>query len=87
MYPDKVAWLSNSLYGYLYPSRSAEYAQEPMMLPYEMAPQNVGEDFGNTVGKVMIEASKIVRYDRLGDKLIPVGRWRLWFNRIEAVTW
>ncbi|BCS18259.1 uncharacterized protein APUU_11087S [Aspergillus puulaauensis] len=87
MYPEKVEWLSNTLYGYLYPSGSAEYSQEPVTLPYKIPTVVMSEDIKNTDGKAKMEASKLIRYDRVGDKLIPVGRWRLWVNRIELATW
>lgn len=87
LYPEKVAMLSNLLYEYLYPSGSEQYAQEPMTLPYKIAAVDRSEDTRNSDGKAHMEASKIVRYDRVGDKLVPVGRWRLWVNRIELATW
>lgn len=87
MYPEKVAMLSDLLHGYLYPSGSEQYSQEPMTLPYKIPTQVMSEDPRNTDGKATMEASKLVRYDRVGDELIPVGRWRLWVNRIEAATW
>ncbi|KAL4786908.1 hypothetical protein BJX76DRAFT_320068 [Aspergillus varians] len=83
-YATRVKWLSDQLFGYLYPDGLGE---KPSTLGYKVPAQYIAESASSPPGKAILEATQIDRYDKVGQELRPVGRWRLWVNGKETVTW
>lgn len=85
-YGDKVQWLSDKLHDYFYPPNAADFAQDVKMVGYKPVKKNIANEVRNLDGKILLEYNPLDKYERNGNQVTPMARWRMFSSGTQAAT-